>query len=276
MLRMAIPETVRLTQRDNGGSLWVNADSNRIEQIVLNLVVNARDAMPEGGEIVITTGSRTIEEGGRIPPGKYALLSVEDTGTGMDEELVGRIFEPFFTTKDRKSGTGLGLSTVYGIVQEMGGHVEVTSEVGRGTTFEIVVPLVDAPAPAAASEKAAEVHAGTETILVVEDERAVAAIIERILLKAGYEPLVAHSGKEALVMIGERTDIDLVITDAVMPGMSGQELVERIPSLPVLFISGYTEKMDALAASGNFLPKPFTPDDLLEAVHRALATPVAV
>ena len=273
MLRMAIPETVRLTQKDSGGSLWVNADRNRIEQIVLNLVVNARDALPEGGEIIITTGSRTIEEGGRIPAGEYALLSVEDTGTGIDEETLGRIFEPFFTTKDRKSGTGLGLSSVYGIVQEMGGHVDVRSEVGRGTTFEIVVPRIDPPALSTVEgEDSPETRTGSGTILVVEDERAVAAIIERILIKAGYEPLVAHSGKEALVVIGERPDIDLLITDAVMPGMSGQDLVQHIPNLPVLFISGYTEKMDALAQSGNFLPKPFTPEQLLDAVQRTLST----
>jgi len=263
----------------------VKADPGQIEQIILNLVVNARDSMPGGGKMTIETDNVYLDEdyannhvGAR--PGHYVMLAVSDTGTGMDEETQARIFEPFFTTKELGKGTGLGLSTIYGIVKQSGGNIWVYSEVGRGTTFKIYLPRVDAEAQeykhASATE---EVLNGTETILLVEDEEMVRKLARQILATQGYRVLEATNGEEALRMCEhDQEPIELLLTDVIMPEMSGPELAERLhrlrPELRVLFMSGYTD--DAIVHHGvleegaHFIQKPFAPDVLSRKVRQIL------
>jgi CheY-like chemotaxis protein len=270
------------------------ADPGQIEQVIMNLAINARDAMPEGGRLTIETGAASVEgERARamgISPGPYATIRVRDTGTGMDDATRARLFEPFFTTKPSGKGTGLGLATVYGIVKQSGGGLEVTSELGRGSAFVVFLPAVNEPPEArerpeagpARGKAAPERRGGDETVLVVEDEGAVRRLTERILLRAGYKVHSAANGEEALRLVesdaAADASIEMVLSDVIMPGMNGRMLSERLhalrPELPVVFMSGYTD--DVIASHGmmgqgaRFLAKPFTPETLRSAVRAAL------
>jgi len=269
----------------------IKADPGQIEQVLMNLSVNARDAMPRGGKLTIETHNIFIdEEYSRrhvsVPPGRYVMLAVSDTGCGMDAATQARIFEPFFTTKEVGRGTGLGLSTVYGIVKQSGGNVWVYSEVGRGTTFKIYLPCVDSPAEQfRTSIIDAQAHAGTETVLLVEDEEMVRNMTREILQESGYQVLEATHGQEALVVAGRYDGpIHLMLSDVVMPQMSGRELAEQLSpvrrEMKVLYMSGYTD--DAIVHHGvldegmAFIEKPFTPDTLTRKLREVLDVPVAV
>jgi len=260
----------------------VKADPGQLEQVITNLAVNARDAMPRGGTLTIETQNVTMDEdnqdGTVIPAGAYVMLTVSDSGTGMDEVTRTRIFEPFFTTKDPGKGTGLGLSTVYGIVRQSHGLIFVDSEVGQGTRFKIYLPQVTATADVDKLERIVGSTAGTETILVAEDDPAVRNLTTRILQPAGYTVLEAAGGEEALNLLAHHTgSIHLLLSDVVMPGMSGRQLAERVvqthPHVKVLFMSGY--KSDTIAMYGvleamSFLGKPFTRKTLLPKVREVL------
>jgi signal transduction histidine kinase len=288
MLGRLIGESVDLAVVTSPDLWWIKADPGHMEQVVMNLAVNARDAMPDGGRLTIETsnidlGEAYVGEHVGLDPGPYVLLAVTDTGTGMDEETKAQIFEPFFTTKGRDSGTGLGLSTVYGIVQQWGGAIQVYSEPGWGSSFKVYLPRASEEARrATAREEPAEVPRGTETVLVVEDQDAVAAVMRASLQLYGYQVLEAHNGSEALVR-AERYDepIHLVVTDIVMPVMGGPELATRIrevrPATKILFISGFSER--AYSAHGTaepgvaFLQKPFMPETLARKVREVLGPP---
>jgi len=268
--------------------LFVHMDPTQTEQIIINLITNARDAMPGGGVVRIET--QTVELGERLAglqPGNYALLGVSDTGSGMDEETQTRIFEPFFTTKDPGKGTGLGLSTAYGIVERAGGHIDVNSELGAGSEFKVYLPLASAPdvqgespgrrvsgmRPAARAQQPA-------TVLLVEDDPTVRAVTRRILEHAGHRVLAAPGAERALEIAAEPTALDLLVTDVVMAGMGGPTLASRLratrPTLKTLFISGYSRDHVMPADEPqlvSFLAKPFTRDMLLAKVAELLATP---
>jgi CheY-like chemotaxis protein len=285
MLRRIIGEDIDFLQvlaPDLGLTL---ADPGQIEQVLMNLVVNARDAMPEGGKLTIETSNVEIDEeyaAGHVAvkPGSYVQIAVTDTGCGMDEQTRSRIFEPFFTTKEKGKGTGLGLSTVYGIVKQSGGHVWVYSEPGQGTTFKVYLPRAHSLAKPVLKELPPSVHpVGGETILVVEDEEALRNVAKRILGAAGYTVLTAANGGEALLTCEQHpTEIHLVLTDVVMPKMSGRVFVERLakvrPGIRVLYMSGYTDDAivhhGVLDAGTHFLGKPFTSADLTRKVREAL------
>lgn len=275
-------------------TLWpIYADPGQIEQVVMNLVVNARDAIASAGRIAIETYNFEVdaefaEQHPSTPPGNYVVLAVSDNGIGMDEETRRRIFEPFFTTKTPDRGTGLGLSTVYGIVEQSEGSIHVYSEPGRGTTFRVFFPRRSSAAASAATiagDAVARAQGGGETILVVEDEDAVRRLIERILRFAGYFILTAPNGHEALRAFEKREgEIHLVLTDVVMPRMGGRELVDRLrethPELRVLFMSGYTG--NAIASQGvldegvHFIAKPLRQQDLLAKIREVLDGPLPV
>ena len=263
----------------------VEADRSQLEQVIVNLALNARDAMPDGGKLVLETQNLTLEgplldQSPSLEPGDYVTLSVRDTGVGIDADTQARMFEPFFTTKDVGRGTGLGLSTVYGIVEQSGGRVYVYSEPGLGTTFKIHLPQSDLPAPAD-DERPAEPtsFAGTETILLVEDEETLRQLAARTLRSQGYTVLEAHYASEALELWqAYRDEIDLVVTDVVMPGLSGVELAERIAAedsgMRIVLMSGYAdpgagERVPESNRAG-FLEKPFTPNSLLRTVREAV------
>jgi CheY-like chemotaxis protein len=269
----------------------VRADPGQIEQVLMNLVVNARDAMPGAGSLLIETAaveldasSLTLHPGAR--PGPHVLLAVSDTGEGMDKETVSRIFEPFFTTKALGKGTGLGLSTVYGIVEQSGGHVDVYSEKGLGTTFKVYLPRIEGTVTRVGVEPAPRPpRAESETVLLVEDEPALRSMIRETLTEGGYQVLEAGTPRQALdVAAAHKGPIEAILTDVIMPGMSGRELAERLnplrPDAPVVYMSGYTD--DAIGHHGLldpgtlFLQKPFTADALLWKLHEALAVAVAV
>jgi PAS domain S-box-containing protein len=267
-------------------ALWyVMADPGQLEQVLVNLTVNARDAMPQGGRLTMATancrvGAEGPERAGGVRPGSYATLTVSDTGVGMDVATQARIFEPFFTTKETGAGTGLGLSTVYGIVQQSGGHVTVQSAPGRGATFTIYLPRHSEPGrPPAGSPDRRSLPTGTETILLVEDESTVRSSTHRLLERYGYTVVEARHGLEALRVVEESgRRLDLVVTDLVMPEMGGMELVERLrtrnPGLKVLFMSGYSERAFAgegrLPPDTGFLEKPFTVEQLMRRLRKIL------
>src|SRR4030095_804834 len=237
------------------------ADRSQLEQVIMNLVLNARDAMPGGGELTIQTRNIIVSQNAGLPqllePGTYVLLSVSDTGCGIDEETRQHLFEPFYTKKAFGQGTGLGLATVYSIVQRMDGHIRVNSSPGRGTTFEIYLPVTTSECLNDKKESVDEGPCGTETILVVEDEDVVRHIVVEVLKEKGYRPLVAADGYEAISIFQQNQGrIDLVITDMAMPRMGGRDLGERLLRLhhrvKILYMSGYTDQSPA-----PFLQKPF-------------------
>lgn len=286
MLRRLLGEQIVLEFRFDTPVAMVEADAGMMEQVLMNLAVNARDAMPKGGRILLATQPVTLEAAyvHRNPEGRagqFVLLSVTDQGCGMDAATLGRIFEPFFTTKEPGKGTGLGLATVYGIVKQHQGWIEVNSTVGAGTTFRIYLPLAKAADYSARqSSDVTPVLRGTETVLVVEDEPSLRRLVRGVLEMHGYQVLEAHSGREALsVWEGHRDRIALLITDMVMPeGISGGELAQRLlaqkGSLKVIYTSGYSIDLAGsdlpLHEGINFLPKPYQPTRLAETVRRCL------
>ena len=255
-----------------------------MEQVIINLAVNARDAMPEGGKLTIETANVELDEEYAhkhiaVQPGRYVMLSISDTGVGMTPEVRERIFEPFFTTKEKGKGTGLGLSTVYGIVKQSGGNIWVYSEPGQGTTFKIYLPQVDEPLEELKEKMVGEVPQGHETILIVEDEEIVRKLAVRVLKRQGYKVLEAPDGGKAFMLCEEFKDpIHLILTDVVMPGMSGRKLVDRLkeihPEMKVLYMSGYTDNAilhhGILEPGINFIQKPFTVDGLARKVREVL------
>ncbi|MGZ8413274.1 MAG: ATP-binding protein [Gemmatirosa sp.] len=284
MLARVIGEHIRLVARREASLDAVLADPGQLEQIVVNLALNARDAMPDGGTLTIATRNVRVESHDAAHPGvaagRWVVLELHDTGVGMDAETQARIFEPFFTTKERGKGTGLGLATVYGIVRQAGGAVRVRSAPGQGSTFTLYLPRTSvAPEARRAESTPAIVRGGTETVLLVEDEDAVRAIARETLARRGYQVLVAPDGPGAIALARRHTTpIDLLLTDVIMPGMHGRELAEALlrdrPAMRVLFMSGYTEdevlhrgiSTEALA----FIAKPFTPDTLAARVRDVL------
>jgi CheY-like chemotaxis protein len=286
MLRRMIGEDIELrvsSQMDLGN---IKADPVQLEQVIMNLVVNARDAMPKGGKLSIETSNVYLDESYArehvcVEPGEYVMLAISDTGCGMDEETRQHIFEPFFTTKESGKGTGLGLSMVYGIVKQSGGNIWVYSEAGRGTTFKIYFPRVTAEAEEyKRTNGCVEMPKGSETILLVEDAALVRTLARQVLETAGYRVLEAGSAEAALTICENinGTRIDLLLTDVVMPGMSGNDmskiLLARQPDMPVLYMSGYTDEAivqhGVLEAGINFLQKPFSPGALASKVREVL------
>jgi CheY-like chemotaxis protein len=281
-----IGENIELETQLGAALGRTRADAGQIEQVIMNLVVNSKDAMPGGGKITIQTANARLDhedvrrEYSYIQPGLYVVLSVTDTGEGMDKETQLRIFEPFFTTKEKGKGTGLGLSTVYGIIKQSGGYVLVESELRHGTTFRIYLPRVeDALEPAGAVGALSSQTRGSETVLLVEDEESVRQLVRETLESKGYKVLEADHGEAALQLAADHaSEIDILITDVVMPGMSGRELSARLcatcPHTKVLYLSGYTE--DAIAHEGvlesgtAFLQKPFTLQMLSRKVREVL------
>jgi len=264
----------------------VKADSAQMEQVIMNLVLNARDAMPEGGELTIQTANVDLDEEWvrahpGASPGPHVMLAVRDTGTGMDQETLSHIFEPFFTTKDRTKGTGLGLATVYGTVRQCGGFMRVPTKIGEGTTFQIYLARVEeALEPMEAPETAPQLQQGAETILVVEDDNAVRRMTREFLKIKGYTVIEARSAAAAIQIFESKTQsIDLVLTDVLMPGMKGRELVERLgqisADLKVLYMSAYTEdaaiNIGVLNPGTEFIEKPFSPDELASKVREVLS-----
>jgi len=265
--------------------IWrVKADPGQMEQVIMNLAVNARDAMPGGGKLTIETANVELDEEYAhrhiaVKPGRYVMLSMSDTGVGMTPEVRERIFEPFFTTKEKGKGTGLGLSTVYGIVKQSGGNIWVYSEAGEGTTFKIYLPCVDEPLEELGEEVAKEISRGHETILIVEDEETVRKLAVRVLRRQGYKVLEAPDGGRAFMLCEEyKEPIHLILTDVVMPGMSGRKLVERLklihPEMKVFYMSGYTDNAilhhGILEPGTNFIQKPFAVESLARKVREVL------
>jgi PAS domain S-box-containing protein len=287
MLRSLLGDDVEMQLPEPGDSGKVFADPSQITQIVMNLAVNARDAMPRGGRVSIDVANTQVEggHGGDLrgaPPGAYVVLSVSDTGAGMDQATQLRIFEPFFTTKERGKGTGLGLSTVFGIVRQSGGYITVESGVGRGTTFRIYLPRTNRVAADTPTIPIPHTLEGTETILLVDDDERVRNITSAILRRSGYRVLVAQSAGDALLLSEQHgTKIHLLLSDVVMPRMSGPVLVERLtaarPAMRVLLFSGYADdptfKEGALTTPRPFLQKPFMPGELLRKVREVLDAP---
>jgi PAS domain S-box-containing protein len=285
MLGRLIGEDVELVLAPAARPYRVKADPTQLEQVLMNLAVNARDAMPQGGKLIIETRQVVLdggctEEYAEIRPGAYVQLSVTDTGIGMDQRTQARIFEPFFTTKDQGQGTGLGLATVYGIVKQSGGHIRVSSEPGQGTTFKVYLPLLpDQAEKAPALPETADLPSGRETVLLVEDEDSVRELARLLLQRAGYTVLEAANGEEALAVSRRYgRSIDLLVTDVIMPKMGGRQLAEALassyPRMRTLFLSGYTD--DAVLRHGilrhdmPFLQKPFSVSSLAHKIRTVL------
>jgi len=280
MLGRVIRENVELAFEPSEEAGWVNADPNEIERVLVNLAVNAQDAMPTGGRLTIRTTRVTLPESetGKLKAGDYVELMVRDTGMGMSRETMARVFEPFFTTKANQGGTGLGLSVVYGIVRQSGGTVQVESHPGSGTTFRIRLPRVEAVTPAERSaDPRGSIPGGTETILFAEDDTAIRILVTRTLEVLGYRVLSAPDGLAALELAGRHGgEIDMLLTDVIMPSLGGHELAERLkgalPGLKVAFVSGYAGDELALSKLGQagFLQKPFTLEALARLVRGVL------
>jgi len=286
LLRRLIDENIVLTVRPGTQTGRIKADAGYLGQVLMNLVVNARDAMPRGGHLTITTENVTLgladpALGKKQTPGEYVMLSVSDTGTGMTDEVKLHLFEAFFTTKPKGKGTGLGLATCQTIVENCGGHIQVFSELGRGSTFKIYFPRVEQPVDTVVKRhESGPLPCGTETLLVVEDEPAVRHLARGVLKNLGYEVLSASNGQDALRVVREHQGqpIRVVITDVIMPLMGGKVMADWLqatyPDLKILFTSGYTD--DALAQQGvseaevNFMPKPYTPASLAARVRNLL------
>jgi len=276
LLRPLIGEQIQLRLRLGPDAGFVRADAAQIQAVIVNLALNARDAMPQGGELTIAASSASQAElPSDLDAGPYAVLSVADTGLGMDSQTRSRVFEPFFTSKEPGRGTGMGLAMVYGTAKQHGGAVEVRSELGKGSTFLLFLPQAGAgQAESAAAPALTESGRGNETVLLVEDESPVREIARRALAGRGYQVLTAHSSEEALGLFNAspRPRVDLLLTDVILPGLSGRELAERLcglqPSLKVLFISGYTEH--SRMEGREFLSKPFSPEILAAKVRKVL------
>jgi CheY-like chemotaxis protein len=288
MLRRLIGEDIEFVFTPAAHEVPVRADTGQMEQMLMNLVVNARDAMPRGGRLDVDVTALDRAAAGelgdpKVPPGDCVVLTVRDTGIGMDRETLARVFEPFYTSKERGKGTGLGLAMVHGVVQQNGGHVNVRSEVGVGTTFEIYLPRAEGQRAAAGDMPASSDRvAGAETLLLVEDEATVRELVLELLQREGYTVLVAGHGEEALAVAARHTGpIHLLVTDVVMPGMSGGALASRFlserPGVRVLYISGYSD--DAIVRAGvshadsAFLQKPFSYDAFAAKVRELLDRP---
>ncbi len=286
LLSRLIGEDVELVTRPGAGPARVLADAGQVEQVILNLAVNGRDAMPHGGRLTVETSAGEVrpEEVAAYPgaqPGPHVVLSVADTGVGMAAEVQAHLFEPFFTTKEAGKGTGLGLSTVFGIVQRAGGHLRVESAPGQGSRFEVWLPAVAPGAAAAAQVEApalARAGPASGTVLLAEDDPAVRALAARTLRRAGFRVLEAADGAQALALADQPGGFDLLLTDLVMPNLGGGALAlrlrERRPALPVLYMTGYTElgpPAEPGGQPGRCLQKPFTPPALLRAARQALA-----
>jgi two-component system cell cycle sensor histidine kinase/response regulator CckA len=285
MLRRLIGENINLSTSLATGLGKVKVDPGQIEQVVVNLVVNARDAMPGGGTVTIRTANVVTDAGtaradGTIPPGSYALLEISDTGYGMDAETIANIFEPFFTTKEKGKGTGLGLATVYGIVKQSGGQILVSSEPGKGTTFHIYLPRVAERAAEPGAVPAITASArGQETVLVVEESEVVRGPVRKVLERNGYVVLEASQGSDAILVCSRHAGaIDLILTDVVTPGMSVREFCARLtalhPGVKVLYMSGFADdaigRQGALEQGEAYIQKPFTPDALERKVREVL------
>jgi PAS domain S-box-containing protein len=288
LLNRLIGEDIEVVMTITGDPVAVMIDPGQLEQVIMNLAVNARDAMPRGGKLILETASVKIDadharDQWLANSGRFALLVVTDTGIGMDEATLARIFEPFFTTKDVGKGTGLGLATVFGIIKQSNGFIRVSSEIGRGTTFRIYLPLVDKPTERYDGKpELVQLPVGTETVLLAEDAAAVRAAARQILERYGYTVLEAPSGRDALnIALKRQAPIHLLLTDVVMPEMSGRELAEQFfelrPSSKVLYMSGYTDDAvvlhGILSAGIAYLQKPFSPATLARKVREVLDAP---
>ena len=290
MVRRLVSQTIEMRTRVEKNLGAVKADPGQIEQVILNLIVNARDAMPDGGKLWIETKNVELDgsfanDQSSIKPGQYVMLSVTDTGVGISPDTLPHIFEPFYTTKESSRGTGLGLSTVYGIIKQSGGHIQGNSEGGKGTTFKVYLPRVEGPvqAPQEAESTGATDGRGKETILLVEDEPAVRELARLVLSEQGYKVIEAQNSEDAVRLAGKHgSEIHLLLTDVVMPGMSGHDLAKHLTALHtnlrVLYMSGYTYNVipenETLAEGRSFLQKPFTPQVLTQKVREALGGPV--
>jgi CheY-like chemotaxis protein len=279
-----IGEDIKLRVNAAGYDMIVKADKNQIEQALMNLVTNARDAMPHGGTLTISTEEMEIDEGFILmnlfgEPGRYAVIAITDTGLGMDEKTKENIFEPFFTTKEVGKGTGLGLAMVYGTIRQHGGFINVYSSPGQGTTFRIYLPLVKGAVQSVEEEAASAFSKGNETVLLVEDDEAVRNSTKALLEISGYTVMEAADGEHAVRLFRQHRDaIQLVISDIIMPGQSGRDVYEELKKiksgLKALFISGYPADMltrkGILADGVNFISKPLRPEALLEKVREIL------
>jgi nitrogen-specific signal transduction histidine kinase/CheY-like chemotaxis protein len=284
MLRRLIGEDIDLVTDLDETVENSKLDPDQVTQVILNLAVNARDAMPHGGTLHVVTSPVTLDdayakEHPPVRPGRYVMMAVSDTGTGIDRSILPRIFDPFFTTKEVGKGTGLGLSIVYGIVKQSGGYIWVYSEPGHGTTFKLYFPATTASLDRTAVRAGSAAHPSGQVVLVVDDDANIRSNLRDCLQQLGYQVLAAETGRSALKICDDREGkVDLVLTDLVMPGQNGHELAndltERYPDIPVLFISGYTEdnaaRRDILLKGRSFLQKPFSVADLTSAVHDAL------
>jgi len=288
LLRRTLGSHVNLTATLPEDVWPVKMDPGHLEQIVINLAVNSRDAMPKGGNLVISVGNVTVDAAyaqgrGEMVPGRYVQLQVSDSGSGMGKSTLDHVFEPFFTTKAVGHGTGLGLATVYGIVKQLGGHIGVYSEVGHGTTVTVLIPATDAPVPAKVIAPIAHRDPGTGTVLVVEDYEDLRDLIEEILKAAGYRVLTAPDGAAGLTLAREHSgEIDALLTDIVMPHMLGPDLADQMkadnPGLRILFMSGHAQPAlgtTTLAPGTELLQKPFMAEELLDKLHEVLAAPAS-